>query len=476
MTSEPITPQLAPPPGLLARVRLALTASTGTAAEDRARERQRRVLLTAGASALAKAVSMATMLVSVPLTLHYLGEERYGMWITISSFALMLSFADFGIGNGLLTAVSRANGRDDMGEVRTYVSTGAFVLGVIGLVAALIGLIAVPLVNWVGVFRLAGAQAMREAEPAMLSFALCFAASIPLTLIQRVQFGLQRGFLSSLWQCASSLAVLASVLTAVSMRAPLFGLVLAFLGPPLVVGLINSLVFFTMQMPRIAPALRGVSSRHAREILRMGGMFFVLQVTVAVAYLSDSFVISRILGAAHVTDYSIADRMFSVVSLLIGFVVVPLWPAFGEALERGDTAWARRTLIRGTVLSFLIAGTFGIVLTLLSSFLIRIWIGNGVTVPLLLIAGFALWRVIEATVQTAAMFLNALQAVRFQVVTALCTAVVAISAKIYLLPHLGVSAMPWITICVYLTFTGFPLTWYVWCCLKRPELVSGRAA
>ena len=281
MISERMAPRAAPSPSLLARVCLVLTASTETTEENQVCERQQRVLPTACASAPAKAVSMATMLVSVPLTLHYLGEERYGMWINISAFSLLLSFADFDVGNGLLTAMSRANGRDDMGEVRTYVSTGAFVLGAIGLAEALIGLVVVPSVNGAGVFRLTDAQVMREVEPAMLSFVLCFATSIPLTLIQRVQFGLQRGGLSSLWPCASSLAVLASVLAAVSRCAPLPGLVLAFFGPPLVVGLINSLVFFTVQMPGITPALWGVSGRHAGEILRMGGMFFVLQVAVA---------------------------------------------------------------------------------------------------------------------------------------------------------------------------------------------------
>ncbi len=92
-------------------------------AEGRAKERQRRVALSALASALAKVISVSTALISVPLTLHYLGAERYGMWMTMSSLVAMLGFADLGIGNGLLTSVASAHGRDDRAKIKAYVSS-----------------------------------------------------------------------------------------------------------------------------------------------------------------------------------------------------------------------------------------------------------------------------------------------------------------------------------------------------------------
>ena len=74
--------------------------------EGRAKERHRRIVLSAIASAMAKIISITTALISVPLTLHYLGPERYGMWMTISSLAALLAFADLGIGNGMLNAIA----------------------------------------------------------------------------------------------------------------------------------------------------------------------------------------------------------------------------------------------------------------------------------------------------------------------------------------------------------------------------------
>ena len=71
----------------------------------RSRERYRRAGFTAAAAFAAKIVAVAAVFVTVPLTLNYLGSERYGLWMTISSVSLMLGFADLGIGNGVLLSL-----------------------------------------------------------------------------------------------------------------------------------------------------------------------------------------------------------------------------------------------------------------------------------------------------------------------------------------------------------------------------------
>ena len=57
------------------------------------------------------------------------------MWMAMSSLVAMLGFADLGIGNGLLNAISDAHGRDDRGDAARYVSSAFFSLVAISLVA-----------------------------------------------------------------------------------------------------------------------------------------------------------------------------------------------------------------------------------------------------------------------------------------------------------------------------------------------------
>ena len=85
-----------------------------TTENGRSKERLRRAALTTIGSGASKAISLLTFLVSVPLTYRYLGAERYGIWMVLISIIGAMSFADLGIGNGLMNAISEAYGKDDL--------------------------------------------------------------------------------------------------------------------------------------------------------------------------------------------------------------------------------------------------------------------------------------------------------------------------------------------------------------------------
>jgi hypothetical protein len=81
---------------------------------DRGRERYRRASITASTSFLSKALTILISFVSVPLTVHYLGTERYGIWLTMSSLLTWMAMTDFGLaGNALVNVISEADGMDD---------------------------------------------------------------------------------------------------------------------------------------------------------------------------------------------------------------------------------------------------------------------------------------------------------------------------------------------------------------------------
>src|SRR3982751_421810 len=78
----------------------------------RSQERYRRAALAVLASVAARGVSILTLLLTVPLTVGYLGEERYGLWMAVTSFLGFLVFADLGIGNGLINTISDAHAKN----------------------------------------------------------------------------------------------------------------------------------------------------------------------------------------------------------------------------------------------------------------------------------------------------------------------------------------------------------------------------
>src|SRR5580698_319715 len=441
--------------------------STATDAGRRGAERNRRAAITGGTAVLARVVQVSTSLITIPLTIHYLGNERFGLWMTISSVLAMANFADFGIGNGVLNTVADAFGKNDFDRIRAAISSGFAVLGAVGLLLLALFASTFFWVSWADVFRVASAQARTEAAPALMVFAFCFALNIPLDLVQRAQLGLQQGFRMNLWQVCGSVAGLASVIAGIRLHAGLPFLVAALAGAPVAATALNTFHFFVVSRPDLRPRSQFVSRDAISRIVTIGTLFFVLQLVAAVAFSADNVIIARILGASSVPDYSIPQRMFSLISIMVVMLVTPLWPAYGEAISRGDIPWVRRTLRRSLVLVFGFAAAASLTMLLIAHRLLAWWIGPRISPPFVLLLGLALWTIVDCCGNTIAMFLNGASIMRFQIIVASIFGVACLAVKIYLTHRYGIVAVPWATLITYLAIVIFSCTIYLPRALKH---------
>jgi len=440
---------------------------SGPDAGQRGAGRNRRAAITGGTAVLARAVQVATSLITIPLTIHYLGNERFGLWMTISSVLAMANFADFGIGNGVLNSVADAFGKNDFDRIRTAISSGFAVLGAVGLLLLALFASSFAWVSWAEVFRVTSAQARAEAAPALMVFAFCFTLNIPLDLVQRAQLGLQQGFRMNLWQVCGSLAGLAGVVAGIRMHAGLPLLVAALAGAPVAATALNTFHFFVVSRPDLRPRRRFVSREAISRIVTFGTLFFVLQLVAAIAFSSDNFLIARILGASSVPEYSIPQRMFSLISLMVAMLVTPLWPAYGEAISRGDIPWVRRTLVRSLIFVFGAAAVASIAMLLVAHRLIAWWIGPRISPPFVLLLGLTLWTIVDCCGNSIAMFLNGASIMRFQIVAATIFGVTCLGLKIYLTERFGIVAVPWATLVTYVSIVGISCAIYVPRALKH---------
>jgi O-antigen/teichoic acid export membrane protein len=429
--------------------------------EGRAKERHRRAALTGGAAVLAKTIAVSTSLVTIPMTLHYLGAERFGLWMTISSVVALLGFADFGIGSGVLNAVAEAHGKEDAQEIRRSVESGFTLLAAIALLGMAVFVFAYHLVDWARFFNVTSELARRESGPTMAAFVGCFALSLPLGVVQRLQLGLQEGFLSNLWQLAGSVAGLLAVILFIHSQMSLPWLILALAGAPVIAALANTLVFLGWMRPDLRPRFKLVSSTSMRKIAKIGFLFFVLQAAVAIAYSSDNFVVARMLGPEAVTRYAITAKMFSLISLGLSMFLGPLWPAYGEAIARGDVLWVKRTLVGSMAAAALLAAVAAAGLVSFGPALLRLWIRQPIVPPFLLLLGLGLWSVMEAAGISVAMFLNGANVVRPQVIIAPIFNAGCLALKICLVRRFGIVGVPWATLLSYACLTALPCLFIV---------------
>lgn len=54
-----------------------------------------------GINVILKPLTMLLSMIYIPVLLDYLGDEKYGVWATISAFVNWFSVFDIGIGNGM---------------------------------------------------------------------------------------------------------------------------------------------------------------------------------------------------------------------------------------------------------------------------------------------------------------------------------------------------------------------------------------
>lgn len=435
--------------------------SPGDSPLDREAERNRRAALSGITAALARIVQMGSSLITVPFAIRYLGNERFGLWMAISSFLAIAGFADFGLGNGLLNSIARAQGKDDTEGVKRALSSAFASLCFISALMLVLFFVAYRFVPWADFFRVTSATARLETGPTLIVFTLCFALNLPAGVVQRAQMGLQEGFRTNTWQLAGSLLALMGLFMGIWFRVGLPVLVCAIAGAPLVATALNAFFFFGVRRPDLRPRWSLVSIDTTKQVMSIGGLFFILQIVVAVAYSADSVVVARTLGAVNVPEYVIPQRMFSLITTMAAMFVTPLWPAYAEAISRGDTVWVRRSLYRSMVIVLLLTGAVSLLLLLASHKLIYWWAGPTVNPPMLLLVGLAIWTVMESCGSALAAFLNGSGFLYFQIVTAGIFGISCITAKIYLARRLGIAGLPWATIITWGLLNFIPLMFYV---------------
>ena len=82
-------------------------------------------------SIIIKGASIIIQLLLVPLTLGYLNSELYGIWLTLSSIMLWLSFFDVGFTLGLKNRLAEAIALGNYDKGKSLVSTTYFMMIII---------------------------------------------------------------------------------------------------------------------------------------------------------------------------------------------------------------------------------------------------------------------------------------------------------------------------------------------------------
>lgn len=358
---------------------------------DVGKERYRRAALTGAASIIQRGLTVVISLVSVPLTIHYLGPERYGVWLTISSILVWLALTDFGLaGTALINVISEAHGRDDKRTAQEYLSSAVWCLTGVAAALGLITFLCFRFISWPAIFHTSSIPAGELATAGALTLAF-FLVSLPLSIQYSVYSAYQDGALSNACGIIMNISSLIALVVVTRFSGGLIELIAAISGTRMVIGFGNTLYIFK-RYPWLMPLPTAVRWHCIRKLFSLGSNYFVTQLGAFGIGQSQPFIITQVLGPAFVVPFVVTYRLITLPMDVVYMSIAPFVPAFGEAKARNDRQWIRTAYRKVTLMSIALGIPVILILASVAKPVIRLWAGPAAVPGLMLITGLVLYN------------------------------------------------------------------------------------
>jgi O-antigen/teichoic acid export membrane protein len=381
-------------------------------------------------SFLIKGGSIACQFALVPLTLHYLDKERYGIWLTMSSLVSWFSFFDIGIGNGLRNKLSEALANEDTRMARIYVSTSYACVAFIFLSLMVLFWIVCPLLNWSQILNTSPSLS-GELTRIMLIVLSFFCLQFILSLIGNILFAHQEPALNNMINpMANVLSLIAIFILTRTTEGSLFWVSIVFSAAPVVVLLFFNLFFLGGKFRDIAPRWNAVRLKHSKDLFGLGLQFFIIQIAFLVLYSSANIILTQLFGPQEVTVYNVAYKYFTIALMINGIITATYWSAFTDAYIRKEFIWIANTIRKLEYITYFLMGMV-VLSTLVAGSIFRLWLGNAVQVPVSMRVVMCLYALISLIAAPQHIFLNGTGKVRLQLYSAIFSIIMTIPLALF---------------------------------------------
>src|SRR5213594_383869 len=307
----------------------------------------------------------------IPVYIHFLGIEAFGLIGFFLSLMAILSLLDLGLGTALnrqFAQYSMKSGKAQ--EMRDLLRTLEIIYWVIGIA---IGVVMAALAPAIAAYWLKPQQlSVETATQALAMMGIAIAFQWPRALYSGGLMGLQRqvafNLLSSITATANSLgAVLILWLVSPTLQA----YVAWFMAISLVDTLSTGLLLWR-SLPK-APARPNFSGQALAGIWRFAAGMTGISITSVIQTQLDKVILVKVLPLDAFGYYSLASRVAGGLSYLVGPISAAFFPRFSQLVAKNDTQELTRIYHRGCQLMSVLILPLAVVLALFSYELLLIW-------------------------------------------------------------------------------------------------------
>lgn len=387
-------------------------------------------------SVAVKGLSILIQLILVPLTLGYLSDAMYGIWLTVSSVMLWFNFFDVGFTLGLRNKLAEALAVGDMERGKRLVSTTYGMMLLIFVPLCVILEFVVPHIDWSRFLNVA-AEYNEELSAVMEVLVVCFCLQMIFNTITAVLSAYQRTALASAFPVIGNALSVIVIYVLIKIVPPsLLTLAEAVSFLPVIVLAISTVWLFSGQLKDVAPSIGKFDRSAIRSLFGLGVKFFIIQIQMVVMYQCTNVLISNVSTPEAVTAYNISYRYLSTGLMVFSLILTPLWPAFTDAYTKGDYDWMRN-VYRKMVRLFMIVASGVIVMGLIAPVVYNIWIGDEATIPDIMTWSVAVLVIVVSWVTLQTMLINGIGAIKLQTYVTLIGLFCNIPLSLFLGHYIG---------------------------------------
>lgn len=309
-------------------------------------------------------------LASVPLALHYLSKEEFGLWALVSQLGGYIQLIDFGMSSSVARILIDHKDDRHNGAYGSVIKSGALVGLIQGILimgaGAVLSLLAGSLVGVPGQLR-------HEFIWLMTGQAIILGGSFATRIFSNLLMAHQRLDISNYG--AAAFFVINLVVMWVGFASGLG--IYSLLGGVLVMTLGSAVVNIVGCI-----SLRCFPNRHEwgtinrarfRELFAFGSDIFIFSLGGQLINASQTILLTRLFGLETAAVWNVCTRTYTVLTQIIFRMFDYSAPAFAEMMVRGEKALLAQRFKQIVILSLNLAAAAGAVFTLCNGPFIRLW-------------------------------------------------------------------------------------------------------
>jgi O-antigen/teichoic acid export membrane protein len=321
-------------------------------------------------------------------------------------------------------------------ESREYIMTAYGSVAFISIIILLTLTVLFKIFNWNSIFNI-DSYTNQELFFIMLVNLVFIVMNFVLKIVATIYYSLQKSSTVGLIQILNQLFNLIGIYSLYRMEYAnsLLGISVVY-----GLGMVLSNIIFTLILfiknRELVPKFKDFKYDKVKSLSGLGIKFFIIQIAAMIIFTTDNMIITKLLGPEEVTPYNITFKVFSIIIMLHGIIITPLWSAITKAFAEKDVEWLKRVLKRLNQLNVLIIIAI-LVLNSLFSFIIKVWIGDNVLIPKLMVYMFSLYTILIVFCNNHAYYFNGLGEIDFQLRIAIIQGIVNIPISIFFAKYLG---------------------------------------